>query len=370
MRAFLVDDEGLALRDLERQLTKIGGIEIIGTYKCAADALEQVPHLKPNVVFFDIDMPEISGLEAADLLHKIDSTIDIVFVTAYQEYAVKAFELAALDYVLKPINTDRLSLTVQRLSLRENNFTRYNDAPIIATVCCFQRLHIEYGKAEPFQWRTVRAQELFSYMIYKRNQPVRKDILLELLWPETEYKKAYTQLYTTVYQIRKSLDTAGLSIKLTNSGSDYYLDMGNNQYDVQDWEEARQLLPSLTAETAPLYVQWLKANEGDFLSEQDYIWAENERQRLRDIWYKHALAVGQVWKEAGQLKEALQLYDLVEKRFPHVEEVYSNMMQFYAEAGDLHLVRKKYEQLCKMLQDEYGIAPSQPVSQWYDQIIS
>ncbi|MCD9021278.1 response regulator [Cohnella silvisoli] len=364
MRAILVDDEGLALRDLERQLTKIGGMEIVGTFSWAREALEQITRLKPDVVFLDIDMPEISGLEAAEQLQIIDATIDIVFVTAYEEYAIKAFDHAALDYVLKPIHSERLSRTVRRLQQHKPHLAKQTIKPVIATVRCFSRLQIEYGKSEPFSWRTVRSQELFAYMVYKRNQPVRKDILLELFWPDTDYKKAFTQLYTTIYQIRKSLEMAELNIRLTNSGTDYYLDLGNNHYDINDWEESRRELPELKPETAHLHLQWLEAYTGDYLSEHDYIWAENERQRLRDIWYNHALAVSLVWKEAGYRKEALQVYDLMERKLPFLEEIYFLVMQCHAEAGNLFLVNKKYEQLCMMLQEEFGIPPSLPVQQW------
>jgi two-component SAPR family response regulator len=368
MKAIIVDDERLALRDLERQLSKIAGIEVAGTFRLASDALEQIPELKPDIVFLDIDMPEISGIEAAERVQRIDSTIHIVFVTAYAEYAVKAFELAALDYILKPINSDRLQHTIKRLAQHHPVLAEEPSEPIVTTVNCFQRLHLDYGRAEPFSWRTVRTKELFAYLVYNRNQPVRKDILLDLMWPDTDYKKAYTQLYTTIYQLRKSLEAAGITIRLTNSGSDYYLDMGNNLYDVQEWENARETLPELSIDTSHQHVQWLDDYKGDYLHEHEYLWAENEKQRLRDIWYKHAMNVGRFYHEAGDLKEALRLYETIEKRFPFLEEVYVVSMKLHAENGELHLANKKFELLSAMLQEEYGIQPSSSLQQWIEQI--
>jgi len=365
MRAIIVDDESLALKDLERQLGKIGGIEIAGKFQNAADALRQVGELNPDVVFLDIDMPEISGLEAAERLNEMNGNIEIVFVTAHHEYAIKAFELAALDYVLKPVNVDRLTRTLARLKQRITPSEPVKESTI-ATIRCFRRLNIDCGKAEPFPWRTVRAQELFAYMVYKRNQPVRKDVLLDLLWPNSEYKKAYTQLYTTVYQIRKSLEAAGLTIRLTNSGSDYYLDLGSNKYDVQEWENARLSLPAPTPESAKVHLDWLQSYEGDYLSETDYVWAENERKRLRDIWYKHAIALSEMWRESGHSKETLEMYEMMEQRFPYSEEVYFLIMRFHAENGDLKSAKLHYERLCKMLEDEYAIAPSLAVRHWAD----
>jgi len=368
MRAILVDDEGLALKDLERQLHKTGDVEVVGKFRNAAEALRLVGELQPDVVFLDIEMPEISGLEAAERLQDEHPRIDIVFVTAYQDYAIRAFELAALDYVLKPINAARLARTVERLSQRERELPgpspAASDEAKTAIVRCFQRLSVEYGKSEPFPWRTARAQELFAYMLYKRNQPVRKDILLELLWPNADYKKAYTQLYTTVYQIRKSIETAGLTIKLTNSGSDYYLDLGSNRYDVQEWEDARPKLPELGPDTAAEHSAWLDQYEGDFLSENGYPWAANEQRRLRDVWYKHALAVLDAWKAAGNRVEWLDRYGKLEEKFPFTEDVYFLAMKYYSEHGDKALAAAKYESLREMLMEEYDIAPSLEIRKW------
>jgi len=361
MRAILVDDEGLALKDLERHLGKIGLVEVAGKFLNAKEALREIGRLEPDVVFLDIEMPEISGLEAADAIQRNHPDIDVVFVTAYQDYAVQAFELAALDYVLKPINGARLARTLERLVLKRQ---ARSPEPSLATIRCFQRLNVEYGISEPFPWRTARAQELFAYLVYKRNQPVRKDILLELLWDNTDYKKAFTQLYTTVYQIRKAIEAAGLSIRLTNSGSDYYLDLGRNRYDVQDWEDARLQLPELTPETAARHAEWLEEYAGDFLAENGYPWAENERRRLREIWYKHAVAVCETWKASGSRTEWLRMYDKLEERFPYSEEVYFLAMQYHAENGDRDLAALKYAQLSDMLLEEYDLPPSLSVRQW------
>ncbi|WP_158602180.1 response regulator [Cohnella endophytica] len=366
MQAILVDDENLALKDLSRQLEKIGGIEVVATFNYASEALEAIESLKPDIVFLDIEMPGMSGIEAAEKLHGFDCDPFIIFVTAYEEYAVKAFELAALDYILKPINTERLAQTVRRIGQHRQLGTSIPLANNVVTIRCMQRLHIDYGKAEPFSWRTARSQELFAYLAYKRNQPVRKDILLELLWPDTDYKKAFTQLYTTIYQVRKSLESAELSIKLTNSGSDYYLDLADAAYDVQEWENAGLNMPELNSETAALYQKWLMDYTGDYLAEHDYRWAESERIRLRDLWIWHALEVGRVWREADCRKEALGLYEMIEKRFPYLEEAYLAMMQIHAENLDAQRVKGTYDRLFAMFREEYATLPSPETRQWYD----
>jgi len=111
MRAILVDDEALANFDLRRQLEKIGGIDIVAEFKDAQEAVRQAESFEPEAAFLDIDMPVLSGIEVAELLQMRLPNLKVVFVTAYDDYAIKAFELNAVDYLLKPVNTERLRRT-------------------------------------------------------------------------------------------------------------------------------------------------------------------------------------------------------------------------------------------------------------------
>ncbi|MDD4296291.1 MAG: LytTR family DNA-binding domain-containing protein [Ruminiclostridium sp.] len=118
-RTVLVDDEELALNELRFLLRKIGNIKIINSYTNPLTALEQLKNDKPNLVFLDIDMPEVSGFSLAQEILSIKKNINVVFVTAYNDYAVKAFEINAVDYILKPVFFDRLKLCIDRI--REKN---------------------------------------------------------------------------------------------------------------------------------------------------------------------------------------------------------------------------------------------------------
>ena len=114
LRAVIADDEPRARQFLERLLLEQGGIEVVGVSRGGGEALELVAQRSPDVVFLDIQMPDLSGLEVARHLRGPEAPV-IVFVTAYDRHAVEAFELAALDYVLKPIRRDRLDDTVRRV---------------------------------------------------------------------------------------------------------------------------------------------------------------------------------------------------------------------------------------------------------------
>jgi two-component system LytT family response regulator len=115
IRAILADDEPRARQFLERLLSEIEEVTVVGTARDGAEALAVIQKQRPDVAFLDIQMPELTGLEVARLLRG-DGAPVVVFVTAYDRHAIEAFELAALDYVLKPIRRDRLAETIRRVT--------------------------------------------------------------------------------------------------------------------------------------------------------------------------------------------------------------------------------------------------------------
>jgi len=108
----IVDDERLAREGLKSLLLKIPDIQIVAEAENVDEALDLIEKLKPQLVFLDIQMPEKSGF---DLLEELIETPAIIFTTAYDEYALKAFEVNALDYLLKPIEQDRLNDAISKI---------------------------------------------------------------------------------------------------------------------------------------------------------------------------------------------------------------------------------------------------------------
>jgi len=117
LRTLIVDDEALARRGLKHRLNNVNDVEIVAEARNGREALKIISELRPNLVFLDIQMPGMGGFEVVAELGS-DNMPAIVFVTAFDEYAIKAFEANALDYVLKPIEDRRLHEALQRV--REN----------------------------------------------------------------------------------------------------------------------------------------------------------------------------------------------------------------------------------------------------------
>lgn len=115
LKVLIADDEKPARSKMKRLLGKFDNVEIIHEAENGLDALENIKKLKPDVAFLDIEMPGLNGLDVASELRQEPAAPYIVFATAYNEHAIKAFELNAIDYLLKPFNEERLGATLDKI---------------------------------------------------------------------------------------------------------------------------------------------------------------------------------------------------------------------------------------------------------------
>src|SRR5260221_14275011 len=118
LRAVLVDDEQLARDELGFLLGQIGGVAVIGQAGNGVEALTTIDRLQPDIVFLDIQMPGLTGFEVARRMIEANAPTHIIFVTAYDQHAIEAFEVNAVDYILKPVDQSRLELAVERARRR------------------------------------------------------------------------------------------------------------------------------------------------------------------------------------------------------------------------------------------------------------
>ena len=204
MKALLIDDERLARNELRRLLKVHPEIEIVGEAVNAGEALDRIEELKPDLLFLDIQMP---GDDGFTLLEKIDPPLpQVIFTTAYDEFAVKAFEFNVLDYLLKPVDPNRLATAVEklrslalrsgegtanreRLGLDDKVFVREGDhcwfVPVknirlLESEGNYTRLHFDDHKPQLFRSLTAMEERLDSKHFFRAN---RKQVI-NLAWVE------------------------------------------------------------------------------------------------------------------------------------------------------------------------------------------
>ncbi len=120
IRTIVVDDEELARRVLRELLSGHEEVEVVAECRNGLEAVKAVAELKPDLLFLDVQMPKLTGF---DVLELVGTEVPVIFVTAYDEYAMKAFEVHAVDYLLKPVGKERLGAALQRVIKRRNEKT-------------------------------------------------------------------------------------------------------------------------------------------------------------------------------------------------------------------------------------------------------
>jgi len=131
MKALVIDDSRLARNELKRLLKEFDTVEVVGEAADVPEAIEKIEELKPEALFLDIQMPGKSGF---DLLEELEVVPEVIFTTAYDQYAIKAFDFNALDYLQKPIQRDRLVAAISKVSDKlRNRETKSNDGSLTLT---------------------------------------------------------------------------------------------------------------------------------------------------------------------------------------------------------------------------------------------
>ena len=118
-RTLIIDDERLGREELKLLLKDFLEVEIVDEAKNGEEGIRKIKELKPDLVFLDISMPGMTGFE---MLRKLEEIPRVIFVTAYDEFALKAFDVNALDYILKPVDPERLKDAIQKLTSKEDDF--------------------------------------------------------------------------------------------------------------------------------------------------------------------------------------------------------------------------------------------------------
>lgn len=157
-KCVVAEDESLLREALLEQLKKVWpDLEVVAACDDGASALEAIVEFQPEIAFLDIRMPGLSGIEIAESLTQVSPLTQVVFVTAYDQYAIDAFEKGAVDYLLKPVSYDRLSLTVQRIKTRLATAIKPNEvmANFLQQMGGMSKLFVPAQNTTPLVWLTA-----------------------------------------------------------------------------------------------------------------------------------------------------------------------------------------------------------------------
>lgn len=363
--AVLIDDEKPALRILEILLESIPEVSVIGSYTNPVLAIEDMNKLTPNIVFLDIHMPQMQGLEAGSLILDASPDTDIIFVTAYDQYALEAFDLQAIDYICKPINPERLRKSIDRVLKKQIYLISPPQKKLM--ISCFGSFSLKWEGKEPIRWRSEKTKEMFAYLLQNHGRIITKEEILDQLWPEEEMEKALRLLYNGSYYIRKALEDYGVNRLHINVESYYCLKLGDVDFDVEQFLSYEKRLPEYSIKElenmAALYT-------GEYLEYEDYPWAYKKRQMISEIHQnclicltKHYLADGHYVQAEKKLLKAYEID-------PYEEKVTELLLILYLKKGDKSRGVRHFLSYVKLLKEELRVRPSEKIIELYRLLLS
>lgn len=218
LTAIVIDDELFAREELIELLSDFEQIEVIEQASNAIEGLKKINQHKPDVVFLDIQMPQITGIELLSMLDP-DTMPNVVFVTAYDQYAIQAFEDNAFDYLLKPVDPCRLAKTVKRLNKRDTTQTESLDPiapPTLDQIPCsgHNRIVIIATKDVEFAY-----SDLSGVHVQTATQKATSQLTLKVIEDKTSLIRCHRQFLVNVKAIKEiKLLENGLAEIITQSG--------------------------------------------------------------------------------------------------------------------------------------------------------
>ncbi|MGG1516110.1 response regulator [Paenibacillus oryzisoli] len=362
MKAILIDDERHALLQLQWMLEKEADIEIVGVYQQAAEGLSHLSRERVELVFLDLEMPGMGGLEAAETIAALDDEIRVVFVTAYSTYALEAFNVNALDYVLKPIDPSRFATTLERVrkSVARQARDRKEASPTSEqpAIELFGHLSIRGASNQPpLKWRTLKSKELFAYLLQHREVWLPKDVLLDEIWPSYELDKATSHLHTAIYQVRRMLKETGLGGALDFSLESYRLHGEGLRTDVDLFLQAADAASQGGLVEPEAAAAW-ELYRGHYLDKEDYPWAKARREELLQNYVVLTMRLTSAERAAGSLDTALRRVRRARELHPYSERLAREQLACLAAIGDAEGLRASYAAFCQLMTEEMGTPPT------------
>lgn len=352
IKAVVVDDELYTLSEICDYLEETGFFAVAGRYQNPLEALNNLPQAMPQVAFIDIEMPEMDGLTLAEKLLEKQPEIMIVFITSWDKYAVRAFDLNALDYILKPVRYPRFLQMVEKI--RREIGQKQPLAHKTLDIKCFGSFEARIGGAL-VKWERAKAEELFAFLLTNHGSLMHKEVIIENLWPEYPVEKALPILQTAICKIRNIFSQLKNEVQLAYHGNCYCLTLKNVQC---DYLPVKKLLDNKNPKSAAGLDELEKTcqlcAEG-YLLQQGYLWSLEQDQRIKRGL--QALLENKLADAPDDNLKKERLLRLLIQVDPYREEYNLRLLQLLKQAGSSERLEKHIQWLAGIFSDEYFMEP-------------
>lgn len=373
LRVVIVDDELPAIGLIKRLLNQDGRCQVVGAFSFPSEALGQIPRLQPDAVFLDIEMPGMNGLELAGMLIDQDEDLQVVFSTAYNQYALEAFRVNALDYILKPVTANALNKTISRLVKLKNLIPEKRNRKNKTQIRCFGDFEVYSESQKPVKWLTRKVEELFAYFIVHRDAKIDKWDVGEALWPDEDAQKMTGNLHTTLFRLRKTLQENGIPAEIESERGGrggYRFILGDIHCDIVQFEEFITDRRAVDKKNIEEFERVCSLYRGDLFARQDYIWCYGERERFMKYYTDATRNMARHYLTTEDYSKAAETIQKTIKITPYDEDAHQILLYACFGQKDRSSIVQHYATMEAMFKEELGLEPLPATRQIYEKLLS
>lgn len=358
-----VDDEPVSLGRFKHITCKVPRIELVATFTDPLEALEYVKNNTVDVAFLDIEMPKLNGLMLADRIGEADPYISIIFVTAFDQYALDAFKAHAIGYLLKPLDEREFKLQIDKLELnkaprgdKENELPSNENSKKLIVSCLGQfNCYDVANENEPISFRTAKTAELFALLIHNYKAPITKYFILDSLFPDMDYEKSNKIFYVSCSYLRSAFAKYDIVDVLLRENDSYRINTSIIDCDYIKFMSYYERLSDLTIdelETASnLY-------GGEYLLGRNYEWAFETKPYIDTLYEKMQFRYVDLLTEAHRYEDAISTLERFLTNDPLRENTVGKLMSLLVENKQKDKAVAIYKTYETKLKEQLDTVPS------------
>lgn len=357
LKAIAIDDEPMALKRFARIVEELDGVELSRSFENPFEALAYLEDETVDIAYVDIEMPAMNGIELTERLMEACPSLDIIMVTAHDQYALEAFQVQAVGYLLKPVELKEAQKCVRNI---EKKRKIRNNSPKIDKlyVRCFGDFLCYTNKETPqyLKWRTTKTRELMGLLHHFRGQPVHRDQLLDLLWPEKDVKRATQNFHATSYYLRNQLESKGFRHIFEQKNGQYHLNMKYLDSDLYQFHGIMDKIQK-AEQTTEDYMTLSLLYKGHYFEKQGYLWAMDNQERYRQFFVHAQNKLHYYYLNKKELKKAVRALERMIEMDQLNEQAYECLIDLHIQQKNYESAKESYEAMRKVFQEELGLEP-------------
>ncbi len=368
MRVVIIDDIKSTGETLSKMLSEMPAVQVEGVFNNTAIAYNFLKTEPVDVIIIDINIPEENGIAFAKRVRELTPSLMIIIISATNDYALEAFDIYALDYIVKPVSRERLERTINRIReiLNVISGCRHCGIKYRLYAYCLGDFTLRSADGEAIRLQSSKSEELLAFLLFNRGKAVDKWRIIEELFAEMPIYNAETYLNTTTYKLRKALEPYGMKDAVICRNGSYKIDIEKIYVDFIDFQNRIRVSTPIDMSSLKEALELESLYAGELFGDKDYFWLRTDRERLFLAYWSFAKQLSKKLVESGKHTLALELLKRIEDHDPYDEEVNTLLMKVYAALRDRISMKRQYERYVGLVYKELGIVPEDSFKRFYD----